>query len=118
MGKYLNPGNNDLQEMLASRTFVDKSAIISLLNPRIGVKDDKFLCVSRARRFGKTWTADMLTAYYSRGCDSRALFEKLAVAADPSFAEHLNAYDVVHVNMANFYRAAYGDLGRTIQNIT
>ncbi|MDR0355630.1 MAG: AAA family ATPase [Deltaproteobacteria bacterium] len=118
MGKYFNPDNIDFRRKLASPVYVDKSGLISLLNPRIGVKDDKNLCVSRARRFGKTWTADMLKAYYSRGCDSRALFEKLAVAADPSFAKHLNDYDVVHVNMAEFYLAADRDVERTIRIIT
>ncbi|MDR0355941.1 MAG: AAA family ATPase, partial [Deltaproteobacteria bacterium] len=118
MGIYLNPDNEDFTEILDSPTYVDKSGLISLLNPRISRKSLKYLCVSRARRFGKTWTADMLKAYYSLGCDSRALFEKLAVAADPSFAEHLNAYDVVHMDMAKFYLAADKDVGKTIRSLT
>ena len=38
---------------------------------------EKFICNSRARRFGKSVTADMLVAYFSKGADSRELFAPL-----------------------------------------
>ncbi|MBQ9057655.1 MAG: AAA family ATPase [Atopobiaceae bacterium] len=53
---------------------------------------EAFTCVSRPRRFGKSVDADMLVAYYSKGCDSRALFEGLDISRDPSFETHLNAH--------------------------
>ncbi len=37
------------------------------------------MCVSRPRRFGKSMAADMLVAYYSKGCDSKELFSRLKV---------------------------------------
>lgn len=46
--------------------------------------------------------ADMLTAYYSKGCDSRALFSSLEIVRDESFEEHLNKYDTIFLNMQEF----------------
>ena len=46
--------------------------------------------------------ANMLTAYYSRGCDSRGLFQGLKVATHPDFEKHLNQYNVIHLNMRDY----------------
>ena len=63
---------------------------------------DRYICVTRPRRFGKTMAANMLTAYYSRGCDSRAMFAPLKISSDESFEKHLNKYHVIHINMVDF----------------
>lgn len=70
MGNYLNPDNIDFQEALNSEIYVDKSNLIALTNSVVRTQQ-KYVCVSRPRRFGKSMAANMLTAYYSRGCDSR-----------------------------------------------
>lgn len=70
MGIYLNPKNINFQEALNSEIYIDKSELIKYTNKNIRTKQ-KYICVSRPRRFGKSITADMLTAYYSRGCDSK-----------------------------------------------
>ena len=59
----------------------------------------KFICSSRPRRFGKTMTADMLTAYYSKNCDSDSLFADLEIGNSESFRTHLNQYDVIHFDV-------------------
>jgi len=64
LGIYFNPGNEGFRESTADPIYVDKSGIIPLLNPRIKSKRQKYLCVTRSRRFGKTCTAEMLAAYY------------------------------------------------------
>lgn len=64
--------------------------------------DQKYVCVSRPRRFGKSMAANMLTAYYSRGCDSKELFAGLKIAGDADFEKHLNKYNVIHINTQNF----------------
>lgn len=97
MGIYLNPGNRMFQRALNASFYVDKSELISFMNRRMGL-DSGFVAVSRPRRFGKSVDANMLCAYYSRGCDSRTQFEGLAVASDPSFEKHLNAHDVIRVD--------------------
>lgn len=63
MGIYLNPGNIDFQQALNSKIYVDKSMLIEYENSVI-YTEQKFICVSRPRRFGKSMAANMLTAYY------------------------------------------------------
>ena len=101
MGVYLNPGNVDFQEVLNSKIYVDKSELIQYTNSVLRTTQ-KYICVSRPRRFGKSMAANMLTAYYSRGCDSREMFQGLKIAKHTGFEEHLNQYNVVHLNMQNF----------------
>lgn len=72
MGIYLNPNNDQYQELVNSSLMVDKSLLIEKISNRIKTKQ-KFVCVSRPRRFGKSTDADMLTAYYSKGCDSHEI---------------------------------------------
>lgn len=101
MGIYLNPGNIDFQQALNSKIYVDKSMLIEYVNSVI-YTEQKFICVSRPRRFGKSMAANMLTAYYSRGCDSKEMFSRLKMANSESFEKHLNKYNVIHINMVNF----------------
>lgn len=65
MGSYLNPGNKGFRESLNSAIYVDKSGLIEKTNAVLNTRQ-KFLCVSRPRRFGKSMAADMLSAYYGR----------------------------------------------------
>lgn len=103
MGIYLNPGNSGFQEIRNGR-YVDKSGLISLVNRAIGTKQ-KLTCISRPRRFGKSFAAQMLCAYYDRTCDSSGLFCDLAIATDEklndSYQKHLNKYDVIYLDMTN-----------------
>lgn len=79
MGMYLNPKNTGFQMALNSEIYIDKSEIIKQTNKIINTVQ-RFVCVSRPRRFGKSMTAEMLAAYYSRGCNSRELFSGLKIA--------------------------------------
>lgn len=97
MGNYLNPGSSGFEGMRRA-TYVDKSGLIGLVNSTIRTPQ-KLVCVSRPRRFGKSFAAKMLCAYYDRSCDSHALFDDLAIAGDSSYEDHLNAYDVIYVDM-------------------
>lgn len=101
MGIYLNPSNIDFQQALNSKIYIDKSMLINYVNSII-YTEQKFICVSRLRRFGKSMAANMLTAYYSRGCNSKEMFSDLNIAKAESFKKHLNKYNVIHINMVNF----------------
>ena len=101
MGIYLNPNNIDFRQALNSQIYVDKSMLIEHANSVI-YTEQKYICVSRPRRFGKSMAANMLTAYYSRGCDSRELFSGLKISKSESFEKHLNRYNVIHLNMVDF----------------
>lgn len=101
MGIYLNPNNDQYQELVNSTLMVDKSLLIEKISSRIKTKQ-KFVCVSRPRRFGKSTDADMLTAYYSIGCDSHEIFDNLKISKTASYKKHLNKHNVIHLNMQEF----------------
>ena len=105
MGIYLNPGNKSFWESIRSRIYVDKTGLIGVINERINTKE-KYICVSRPRRFGKSMTLEMLSAYYSRGCDSRELFKGRKIEAHETFGEYLNQYDVIFLNIQRFLSRA------------
>mgnify|MGYP002527761332 FL=1 len=101
MGIYLNPGNIDFQRAINSEIYVDKSQLIEYTNKKL-FTEQQFICVSRPRRFGKSMAANMLTAYYSRGCNSEEMFKNLKISKAGTFKKHLNRYNVIHINMVNF----------------
>ena len=110
MGTYVNPGTERFRISRNSRFYVDKSMIISLLNDKVE-SDDRFLCVSRPRRFGKTMAANMIAAYYSKGCDSHAIFSDLKISKDPTFEDNINRYTVIKLDING---AATGKGDKTI----
>ena len=99
MGDYVNPSFRKFQLSINSDIYIDKSELISVTN-RLVDTEDRFVCISRPRRFGKTMGLNMLAAYYgSVPCD---LFENLKIAKHPSYEKHLNQYNVVKINMQDF----------------
>ena len=101
MGSYLNPGSIEFQECLNSEIYVDKTGLLVQTNRLLRTKQ-KFICISRPRRFGKSMAADMLSAYYGRGEDTKRLFAEMRISQDASFDSHLNQYDVIKINMQEF----------------
>ena len=100
MGMYVNPGNEGFADIVAGE-YVDKTGLIALVNRVIGTPR-KLVCVTRPRRFGKTFAAESLVAYYTCGADSRELFDGLQISRDASFEQHLNAYNVIRLDMTSF----------------
>jgi hypothetical protein len=103
MGIYLNPGNQNFQMALNSEIFVDKTGMILFLNSVIKTQQ-RFVSVSRPRRFGKTMAVDMICAYYDREADSRKQFENRKLCRNSSWDEHLGKYDVIRIVMTDFIR--------------
>lgn len=101
MGVYLNPGNDKFYKAINSEIYVDKTELIQYTN-RVFNTMQQNVCVSRPRRFGKSMTANMLAAYYSRGCQSEKLFDGLKIKEDSSFSKYLNKYNVFFINMQEF----------------
>lgn len=100
MGMYLNLGNDGFVS-IRKGLYVDKTGLISYMNRTLGTSE-KFTCVSRPRRFGKSFATKMLCAYYDKSCDSRELFEDLEIAQDSSFEKYLNKYDVIYLDITWF----------------
>lgn len=110
MGAYLNPGRYAFEEAMNSEIFVDKSEMIHYLNRIVRTKQ-KYVCVSRPRRFGKTMAADMICAYYDWEANSRALFEGCAISLKKSDEDgvawdaYLGKFNVIRLVMTNFFKA-------------
>ena len=100
MGIYINKGNEEFRSALRGG-YVDKSGLIAVVNNTL-LSRQRFSCVTRSRRFGKSLAAMMLYAYYDHSCDSRQLFADLEIAHHPSFEEHLNKYPTIFIDMTDF----------------
>jgi len=103
-GQYLNPGNQGFQ-LIANSNYIDKTMLIDLLNARVGTTE-RLVCVSRPRRFGKSFAAQMLCAYYDCSCDSHLLFDDKKIAGCDSYAKHLNQYHVICFDVTSFISVA------------
>lgn len=114
MGVYVNPGNEGFS-LIRAGEYVDKTGLIALVNTSLGTTR-RFVCVSRPRRFGKSFAAESLVAYYCCGCDSHGLFEGLAVASSPDYERHLNAYNVIHLDMTAFVGASGADIVPAVES--
>ncbi|MDO4337172.1 MAG: AAA family ATPase [Eubacteriales bacterium] len=117
MGIYLNPPADGFRAILKRGMYVDKSELIAYINSVL--ESDRMLtCFSRPRRFGKSFAAKMLTAYYSRGADARSLFEKLKIAKDKEseFEKYLNNCDVLSLDITSFISVAE-DISETVNDI-
>ena len=101
MGIYLNPENVDFQEVLNSKIYVDKSELIQYTNSVLRTTQ-KYICVSRPRRFGKSMAANMLASYYEKEENSDDLFGGLRISRAITYRDYLNQYDVIKINMQEF----------------
>ena len=108
MGQYLNPGKINYQMSVNSDIFIDKSEMIHYLNMAVQTQQ-RYVSVSRPRRFGKTMAADMICAYYDKEADSRKMFSSLKIAKasydDKSpWDKYLGKFDVIRIVMTKFTR--------------
>lgn len=101
MGRFVNPDNSAFQVALNSKIYVDKTGLLEYTNSVLGTTE-AYICNSRPRRFGKSYAANMLAAYYSKGCDSEEMFSEFAIGKKEDFTTHLNKYDVIHIDIQWF----------------
>ena len=101
MGTYFNPSNAGFRKALNNEIYIDKSGLLNILNSKLFIERN-CISVSHARRFGKSQAAEMIDAYYSRGCDSREIFSGLEISKSPDFEKHLNKYNVIHLDISSF----------------
>ena len=100
MGTYLNPGNGGFAEIM-NGNYQDKTGMISLINARV-CTPNKLVCISRPRRFGKSYAAQTLCAYYDHTCDSHILFDDKEVSKSEHYEDHINKYNVIYLDIAGF----------------
>ncbi len=116
-----NAAYKDFQMLSRDKYFVDKSAIIENVNERVKTKN-RFLCVTRPRRFGKTSVLNMLGAYYGKAYPSRTIFDGLKVCKSQSYETHLNQYNIIKLSLnelsgrGNTYQDYIGRFETNIRN--
>jgi hypothetical protein len=101
MGIYVNPGKENFEVAVRSQIYVDKTGLLEYTNSILGT-EQRCMCVSRPRRFGKSMAANMMMAYYSKGADSAELFGGLQIRTAADYEEHLNAHNVIYLDVASF----------------
>ena len=114
MGAYLNPGSSEFERIVNSN-YIDKTGMIDIVNKRINTTDS-LICISRPRRFGKSYAARMLCAYYDHTCDSHCLFNDKEISSSEEYEKHLNKYNVIYLDIASFVSDVTGKDG-TIKGI-
>ena len=100
MGTYFNPDNRSFRKDRNNKVYVDKTGLLEFLNSKIETSSN-CISVSHARRFGKSHAAGMIDAYYSLGSDSLELFSDTEIATKDDFKEHLNKYNVIHLDISS-----------------
>mgnify|MGYP000678943385 CR=1 FL=1 len=115
MGRFVNPDNSAFQVALNSRIYVDKTGLIEYTNSVLNTTN-AYICNSRPRRFGKSYAANMLAAYYSKGADSEKMFSELEIGKNEDFKKHLNKYDVIHIDI-QWFLANCDDVDNVVKHI-
>ena len=116
MGRFVNQDSSAFQVALNSRIYVDKTGLIEYTNSVLDTTN-AYICNSRPRRFGKSYAANMLAAYYSKGTDSEQMFSGLRISKDADFKKHLNKYDVIHIDI-QWFLANCDDADKVVSFIT
>ena len=116
MGRFVNPDNSAFQVALNSRIYVDKTGLMEYTNSVLDTTN-AYICNSRPRRFGKSYAANMLAAYYSKGADSEQMFSGLRISKDADFKKHLNKYDVIHIDI-QWFLANCDDVNNVVKYVT
>lgn len=99
MGIYLN--SKSAYALYKSETqkpyFVDKTRLIGELFPLVSTGNNH-ICITRPRRFGKTVAANMISAFFSKACNTDEVFQTLLIAEDENYEHYLNRFSVIHIS--------------------
>jgi hypothetical protein len=115
MGIFLNRGNEEFARAVNGQIYVDKTDMINFFNQVINTEQG-YVCVSRPRRFGKSLTANMIAAYFEKGCDSRGLFQGRKLSETENWDKNLNKYDVIRIDLA-YLLASVGEPDKTLDEL-
>ena len=103
MGLYLNPNAEAFKMGLNTDIYIDKSLVLSELN-KLVFSQRNFLCISRPRRFGKSMVGNLISAYYSKGCDTREIFSQMKIGQVPEYDKYLNKFNVIKLDLNGWYQ--------------
>lgn len=106
MGRFLNSivPSEQYKDIVRTRFFVDKTALIDEVISSIAVDSQRYLCITRPRRFGKTVMADMIGAFFGKAADDKTLFNRLKIAESEHYHNYLNKWDVIYIDFSRMPR--------------
>ena len=100
MALYIDKGSAGFESVLNS-DFVGKTGVINMLNACINT-ENRFICVSQPRRFGKTVAANMIYAYYNRKADGKTLFNGFEITKSATYEKYLNKFPTIYIDLNSF----------------
>lgn len=105
MGRYVNSviPYAAYEDIFSDKYFVDKSMLLDELISTLGLKN-RFLCVTRPRRFGKSVMANMIGAFFGKAQDASMVFDHLSIAHVPGYHKHLNQHNVLYIDFSRLPR--------------
>ena len=83
--------------------FVDKTELLEELIPALE-QEQRFFCITRPRRFGKTGMANMIASFFEKSEGGSDIFDRLKISEYPKYKEHLNKHDVVYIDFSEMPR--------------
>lgn len=112
MGRFLNSRIpfDSYKTTASEKYFVDKTALLAELIPALGT-NQRFFCITRPRRFGKSVMANMIGAFFDKTMDAGNIFEKREIASTEiseklktascgNYREYINHYDVIYIDFS------------------
>eukprot|EP00833_Pecoramyces_ruminatium_P011107 jgi/Orpsp1_1/1185139/evm.model.c7180000092479.1 len=100
-----NPGEKKYYDFSKNTYFVDKTELIFHINKEfLDSYDNKNLCVTIPRCFGKTITVDMLKAYYSFSESKITVFDGKKISKKENWDKYLGKFNVIHLNMLKYFK--------------
>lgn len=101
MGRYLNSivPLESCRSAGKGRYFVDKSELLSELIPAIDTSE-RFFCITRPRRFGKSTMANMIGAFFGKAEDRGDIFDQLSISKSKDYRQHRNKHNVIFIDFS------------------
>ena len=84
--------------------FVDKSMLLQELIPAFGAAE-RFYCITRPRRFGKSVAANMIAAFFGKAVDAKPIFDKLLISSSEYYLKQLNRHPVIYIDFSDLPEA-------------
>ena len=111
MGMFLNnivPAER-YKTIVRTRFFVDKTLMIAEMISSSSVDGQRYFCITRPRRFGKSVMADMIAAFFGRTAKSGSVFQNLNILRAENYQsniskdhilEYFNKYDMIYIDFS------------------
>lgn len=104
MGQFLNNKEpyDKYRTVKNGPYFVDKSEILEELIPALQ-QEQRFFCITRPRRFGKTIMANMIAAFFEN-TEEESLFDDLYISRYKHYKEQAGRHDVIYIDFSEMPR--------------